>query len=190
MCLNWKQETWSMTFGKGQQSPRYTDKGQSGISRGKGFQESSNTHLLESLQAYLIQVWQQQGGLCYPWRFSSALHDSRSVILLGNFQLYFSATWPPRLLTPPCAWSHSGSQWGALCPLGAHIPQYHELLVLWDVHLQPRCVSKCQQVNHARVSSPMSQGMTPSTAQLELFDPNDKLTDVTEHTLPVPMSSY
>lgn len=80
-----KPETWHSDR---QQSPTFTIKGQSGISRGKGFQESSDTHLLEALQAYLIQVWQQQGGLCYPWRFSSVLHGSRSVILLlGNFQL-------------------------------------------------------------------------------------------------------
>lgn len=76
-----------MTFGKGQQSPRHTVKGQSGISIGKGFQESSDTHLLEALQAYLMHAWQQQGGLCYPWRSSLVFHGSSSVLPLHNFQL-------------------------------------------------------------------------------------------------------
>lgn len=157
MCLNCKKETWSMTFGKGQQRPRCTVRGQSGISRGKGFQESSDTHLLEALQAYLIQVWQQQGGLCYPWRFSSALHGSRSVILvLGNFQLYFSATWPPRLLSPPCAWGHKAKEQGV--PVGSSVfsggSRRH--CWYWEMCTCRQGVSH-QQMNHARVSSPMSQ---------------------------------
>lgn len=91
----------------------------------KGFQESSDTHLLEALQAYLIHIWQQQGGLCYPWRFSSALHGSRSVIL---FLAISSCSFEPldllgcslHLVHGDTKPRNLGSPWGAPCPLDAH----------------------------------------------------------------------
>lgn len=107
-----------------------------GIFIRKGFQESSGTHLLEVLQEYLIQAWQQQGELCYPWKSFSVLNGSSSVHPLCNFPLKFSAASLPRLLHLAHRVHKAKEQGnGELCVLWMLV---RILLVLWVAHLQPR----------------------------------------------------
>lgn len=162
-----------MTFDKGQKSPRCTVKGQSGISR-EGFSgELRHTsagsvtgifdpHLATtgrsvlSLEILLSPPWLQ---ICNSssWQFPAVVlshltsQAARSTLCMGTLS---QGTWGP-----------SG---------GLHVLWMltHALLVLRAMHLQPRCVSRSQQVNHAWVSSPTSQGLTTSTAELELFVPD------------------
>lgn len=109
-----------MTLVKGQQSPRHTVTGQSGISIEKDPQESPDTHLLQVLQAYLIRAWQQQGWtvLCLenPESCMAPAPHSRFSISSCSFQ-------PLDLLHLVCGDSkprNKGWQWRAQCPLGVH----------------------------------------------------------------------
>jgi len=162
-----------VTFGKGRQSPRCTVKGQSGISLGQGFQESSDTHLLEALQAYLIRAWQQQGGLCYPWRSP----PGSPSLQLHTPPLQFPAVFFTHLTSqpaPPHTWGHEAKEQGVA--VGSPVsPGCSHTCVAGTVTgaSAAGAVAPGLCTSRAHASSPTSQGMTTTAADLESFVPGD-----------------